>query len=198
MGWINKFKLSSEELSKLRLKEKEKLHEESRYVLITEKTLTDLILGIKEVFGPATASVLYHIFKRAGERKTSSLMHDLRTHRMKEEGLEKYELKETDLDEVILEVVKELETEGYAREIEHKVDWIDKRVLLRIKDPISIRLLDLAREEGISLSEDEATAILRGLIAGMLSAVTGRQIDIKRAVLDRKSKEVIIALTNIL
>ena len=198
MSWINKFKLSSEDLSKLKLKEKEKLHEESRYVLITERTLADLILGIKEVFGPATASVLYHIFKRAGERKTSSLMHDLRTHRMKERRLEKYELRETDLDEIILEVVKELETEGYAKGIKHKVDWIDRRVILRIKNPISIRLLELAKEEKILLSEDEATAILRGLIAGMLSAITGRQIDIKRAVLDRKNKEIIIALTNIL
>lgn len=81
--WIDGSKLGSDELSRFGLRDKDKLHEESRYVLIIERTLLDLIIGIREMFKDTTATMLYHIFKKAAERKTKSLLRDMESYRWK-------------------------------------------------------------------------------------------------------------------
>jgi len=191
-GWVDKSKIKSSDLSKLGLREKRGLHEESRYVLLTERTLLDLISGIKDLFKEGTATVLYYVFKEAGKRKTKSLIEDLHKYEVEEIG-RKYPKREAD-SMVLREALDELEAEGYGQKFELEADHKKRRAVLRIRQPLSVRLEELARDAGIDLTDKEISAIGRGLVAGIFSALTETSIDVKETIIDRKREEVVYIL----
>lgn len=186
LDWLHERKLSSAKLSELGLKEKERLHEESAYLLVTERTLADLLLGIKELFKQETAALLYHVFKAAGERKAKSLLADMREHqraKIKKLGLTGNAIfsdafaKST----VLKEALEQLEAEGYCREFAFDISHSDKSVKLLVKSPLSLRLKRLASEVGGELTDEEASAVSRGFVSGIISAIIGGDVDIKEA-----------------
>ena len=186
--WIHGSKIKSNDLSELGLREKGRLHDESRYVLLTEKTLSDLIIGIKEMFKDATVTVLYHIFKRAGRRKTESLLEDMKSYRVKE-GRIPYSDREA-RDIVLTEALNEFEAEGYCQKFEVKIEHANKRVLLKVRRPLAFRLKRLVEKSGIRMTSGELSAVSRGVIAGVFSALTNSDIDVKNAIIDEKGEEI--------
>ena len=188
--WIDGSKLGSDELSRFGLRDKDKLHEESRYVLIVERTLLDLIIGIREMFKDTTATMLYHIFKKAAERKTKSLLRDMESYRKRKVKAGEETYSKHVVDEMVLkEALKQLQAEGYCQEYSIEVKHVDKKVLIKTKQPLSLRLGRLAEEIGLPLTEEEISAISRGLISGVLSSITGLDVDVKNFVLNKSAKE---------
>lgn len=191
MTWVHESKLTGADLAKLRLKEKEKLHEESRYLLITENTLFDIIVGIKDLFKEAAEAVLYHIFREAGERKAQSLLSDMRNYQAKKAKDHKLSgdhiySHSFSREAVLQELLEELAGEGYFREAICDISHSAQRVSLRIIDPFCIRLLEIGEKQGKEITESEASAVLRGMLAGVFSALTGKEIDIKECEMNKE------------
>ena len=184
LDWVDGRKLSSKKLGALGLKQKEKLHEESAYILLTERTVVDLLLGIRELFKEETSALLYHAFKAAGKRKAESLLEDMRKHqeaKKREFGLTGDAIFSRIFAKsaVLKEALEQLETEGYAQEFTFDVSHTNRTVKLVVKSPLSLRLRKLAKQLGGELTGEEAAAIGRGLVAGVISAVIGENIDVK-------------------
>ena len=135
------------------------------------------------MFKDTTAAMLYHIFKRAGERKTKSLFTDVEryTRRIGRRYLENR------ADKIVLEeALSQLEAEGYCRKFELKLEHLKRRVSLTDKQSLTFRLKEFAEKFGVELTDDELSAVSRGLIADVFSALTGSDINVERAVFNEK------------
>ncbi len=191
MSWVHESKLTGADLAKLKLREKDKLHEESRYLLITENTLFDLIMGIRDLFKEAAEAVIYHIFREAGERKAQSLLSDMKDyqakkakdHKLTGEHIYSHRFSR---EAVLQELLEELAGEGYFREAICDISHSAQCVSLRIVDPFCVRLLEIGEKQDKKITESEASAALRGMLAGVFSALTGKKIDIKECEISRE------------
>ncbi|RLE50439.1 MAG: hypothetical protein DRJ33_07435 [Candidatus Methanomethylicota archaeon] len=191
--WIDKSKIASSELSKLGLGEKEKLHEESRYVLLTERTLLDLIMGMRDVLREGAAALLYHAFKKAAIRRFSSLLEDLKKFRMKELKVEEYALKAGDYKTILNEVVELYKFEGYAQDVQIKLDKEKESILLTYKGSLAHRLIKLCEKEKLMPPTEEVLSLVKGCVAGTFSALVGEDIDVREARIE-PSGDVVVAL----
>jgi len=191
--WVDKSKIASSELSKLGLGEKEKLHEESRYVLLTERTLLDLIIGMREVLKEGATALLYHAFKKAAIRRFSSLLDDLKKYMMKELKVAEYSLKAGDYKAILNEVVELYKFEGYAQDVQIRLDKEKESVLLMYKGSLAHRLIKLAEKEKITPPVEEVLGLTKGCVAGTFSALIGEDVDVKEARIE-PSGDVIVVL----
>ena len=141
-----------------------------------EKVLMSLIMGLKELFKESTTSILYHAFKRAfNEEFQRFIKRSFSGHE--------------DVSEVLSGGLDFLKMEGFCQEVKLKYKHVDRRVILGIKKSFTFRLKDLAEGFHFELTEQEVSAIGRGMIAGFFSALTGLDVDVDKEIVNERREE---------
>ena len=143
---------------------------------LAEKALISLIIGLRELFRKTTSTVLYHAFKRAFSEEIQRFVEgSLSSH--------------GDVSEVLSRSLDFLRREGFYQEVELKYNHVDRKIVLRIKKPFTFRLKDLAEGLHFELTEQEVSAIGRGMIAGVFSALTGLDVDVDKEIVNERREE---------
>ena len=149
---------------------------------LAEKTLMSLIMGLKKLFKDSTTAILYHIFKRAFNEEFQRFI---------EESFPS----QGDVSESLSRGLDFLKKEGFCQEVELKYEHFGRKIILRTKKPFTFQLRDLAEGFHFELTEQEVSAIGRGVIAGFFSALTDSDVNVNKEVVNERREEVIYILS---